>query len=78
MATDYTTLDTAIVNVIGAGCDGATSFNEILNSRDVSDRLSTIALNTGRDKFRILDGRLQSLRKRGQLEFYPIVGWRVA
>lgn len=43
--------------------------------REESDRLAGV---TGREAFRILDGRLQSLRKRGEISFSSKKGWALA
>ena len=34
-----------------------------------------IAAKTGRDKYLILDGRLQALRKAGQIKYDSKIGW---
>lgn len=75
--TDYTKLDELILDRISAGqtqLDG-------INSQDVRVEANRIAAETGRDQFRVVDGRLQSLRKAGRIEFKRGVlsgGWALA
>lgn len=63
--TDYTKLDALIFDRISTGqtqLDG-------INSQDVRFEADRIATETGRDQFRVVDGRLQALRKAGRIEF---------
>lgn len=63
--TDYTKLDALIFDRISAGrtqLDG-------INSQDVRVEANRLAAETGRDQFRVVDGRLQALRKAGRIEF---------
>lgn len=41
----------------------------------VRDECERIADATGRDAFRIRDGRLQALRKAGKIAYTPKAGW---
>lgn len=75
----YDELDAAIVARITAG---ATSLGKI-DSGDVRRMCADIARATGRESFRVLDGRLQALRKKGVIAMERASingagGWRVA
>ena len=72
----YAKLDALIVQAIADGR------HPLYNGpcRSESER---IAASTGRDEFRVIDGRLQILRRRGSLKFEKTtingkVGWKVA
>ena len=74
----YQDLDAAIVARISAGCRVFSHIDQC----DVRRLCADIAKSTGRDSFRVLDGRLQALRKRGfiAMERASTVdagGWRV-
>lgn len=47
-----------------------------VSAREVGDEADRIANATGRNDFRVIDGRLQALRKRGEIEFVK-GGWRL-
>ena len=69
----YDELDAAIVARITAG---ATSLGGI-DSGDVRRLCADIAREIGRESFRVLDGRLQALRKAGRI-VYKRGGWVLA
>lgn len=48
-----------------------------LNAHEVREELDRLAEATGREAFRILDGRLQALRKGGRISFDSKKGWRL-
>lgn len=48
----------------------------VLSSGDVMDEAIRIANCTGRESFRVIDGRLQALKKRGLIR-YVGGGWRL-
>lgn len=62
MKKTYETLDNAI---LGAIRNGRTTFSELLGLAEVQQA----AFNSGRLKDDVLNGRLQALRKRGEIEF---------
>lgn len=69
----YDELDAAIVARIK---DGARSLHKI-DCGDVRQMCADIAHETGRESFRVLDGRLQALRKAGQI-VYKRGSWMLA
>lgn len=69
----YDKLDDLIVQSIKAGSN---SFIIIFNRKRVLDEAHRISRATGRDTDRIIDGRLQSLRKRGLIVHVKVWGWR--
>ena len=68
----YEKLDFLIVEAIKSGLD---SFTTIFNNRNVLKEAHCISSANGRDTDRIVDGRLQSLRKRGLIEHAKGLGW---
>lgn len=70
----YDKLDSLIVEAIKAGSD---SFILIFNRKRVIDEVKRISSATGRNTERIVDGRLQALRKRGVIVYFTGWGWRV-
>lgn len=44
---------------------------------DIGREVERISTGTGRDKFRVLDGRLQALRRKGMVRYSPERGWIV-
>lgn len=71
----YSRLDELLLERIN--CVSGATFTEIERSRDVSIELRLIGLALQRDPTRVIDGRLQSLRKRGLIRFDRPV-WRIA
>ena len=49
-----------------------------LNARDVRQESERLEALTGREAFRVLDARLQALRKKGAICFSSRVGWSIA
>ena len=49
-----------------------------LSGGDVAAEATALANDTGREDFRIIDGRLQALRKRGVLRHDSKRGWMLA
>lgn len=60
----YKVLDNAIYGYISNNYHGP-RFGEIESASDVCDEANRIAELTGRESFRVIDGRLQALRKKG-------------
>ena len=71
----YDDLDRAITDQLGPDCAGMQLM--VLFSSTVRTECDRIASKTGRDVFRILDGRLQALRKRRVIEYSRPAGWRL-
>lgn len=71
----YSKLDLLLLDRINT-VNGAT-FAEIERSHDVSIEAHFLGAALGRDAYRIIDGRLQALRKRGSIRFDRPV-WRIA
>lgn len=74
----YDELDAAIVARISTGC----RFLAHIDHGDVRRLCADIAHATGRESFRVLDGRLQALRKKGVIAMERASingagGWRV-
>jgi len=74
-APDYTTLDTAILKAVHTADRKMTSMGISANSA-VKVELNRMATEQSRPAFRILDGRLQALRKAKKLTFGSKVGWK--
>jgi hypothetical protein len=77
--TDYTKLDAAIIRRIADGARGL----HVIAIHEVADIASSIARKTGRDQFRVIDARLQALRKLGLITHTRATtrdagGWRLA
>ena len=70
----YDKLDSLIFQSIKAGSN---SFILIFNRKRVIDEVKRISSATGRDTDRIVDGRLQALRRRGLIVYVTGWGWRV-
>jgi hypothetical protein len=70
----YDKLDSLIVDSIRAG---RRSFSLIFNSKLVSKEAERISDMLGRDSDRIVDSRLQALRKRGLIRYLSFSGWVV-
>ena len=71
----YDDLDRAITDRLGPDCAGMQLM--FLFSHNVRTECDRIASKTGRDVFRVLDGRLQALRKRRVIEYSSRGGWRL-
>ena len=67
----YDKLDDLIVNAIKSG---KSSFSDIMKTA-VWDEALRISGFLGRDTDRIVDGRLQALRKRGLIRHLSFSGW---
>ena len=73
----YKALDRAIIDRLGSDCDGVHGvYLMFVFSSTVRTECDRIASKTGRDVFRVLDGRIQALRKRRVIE-YSRDGWRL-
>lgn len=64
-STQYTALDTLILNAVAIGRNPLYA-NEVCEE---ADRLATLA---GREGFRVIDGRLQALRKSKKIQFASV------
>lgn len=62
----YDKLDAAIIKAIRRG---ACSFNRIVNNRDASLEAHLIGEQTGAPTWRIVDRRLQAMRKKGRIAY---------
>lgn len=72
--TDYTKMDALIVAAVRGGADNFTRILQNRSVREESDRIAGLM----RDPMRIVDGRLQALRRRGALTYTSKAGWRIA
>ena len=70
----YDKLDSLIVDAIKGGCH---SFSAIHNNRGVFDEALRISIDIKRIQHRVVDGRLQALRRRGLIVYVTGWGWRV-
>lgn len=76
----YTKLDGLVIAKIAEArqrCIPALSFEKV-NSGDVREECRRLADATGRDAYRVLDGRLQAMRKQKRIVFVSRViarGW---
>lgn len=70
----YDKLDSLIVDAIKGGC---CSFSTIYNSRSVFDEALRISMVIKLVQSRVVDRRLQALRKRGVIVHFSGWGWRV-
>ena len=70
MKPDYSAIDAAIVKAIRGGC---AKFAEIVAKATDEARSFT---TPSKWAWRVIDGRLQAIRKRGEIEFAKD-GWRV-
>ena len=66
----YDRLDAVIIAAIREG-------RRPLYARTVSAEASQLAAESGREEFRVIDGRLQALRKAGHIEHDTKHGWRI-
>lgn len=70
---DYSAIDAEIDHAIGKGCN---TLAKILAAPGVKPLVQRAARLTGRDDFRVVDGRLQALRKRGLISHDILgIGW---
>lgn len=64
--------------------DAVTKRKSPLNEKCVNEEAARLAAGTGRDDFRVIDARLQTLRKRGKIRHLTKAesngqgGWHVA
>lgn len=73
MSTSYQKLDYLIVQAIKNGAD---CFHRIQHNKSGAwEEAGRIALATSRPQFRIIDARLQALRKRGLIKHLKGLGW---
>lgn len=70
----YDKLDALIEAAIKGGCH---SFSSLFSGRSLFDEAMRLSRAIGRDAHRIVDGRLQALRKRGLIVYVTGWGWRV-
>ena len=70
----YDKLDALIVDAIKGGCH---RFSAIHNSRGVFDEALRISIAVKRDQDRVVDSRLQALRRRGLIVYVNGCSWRV-
>lgn len=70
----YDKLDRLIVGAIKGGCH---SFSAIYNSRSVFDEALRISIAVKRYQDRVVDSRLQALRRRGLIAYVNGCSWRV-
>lgn len=68
---DYSEFDAALLALIAGGC-------HIFSNLDVSLQSRARAFCTEQQQpFRVVDRRLQALRKKGLVNYKPKTGWRV-
>lgn len=70
----YDKIDSLIVDAIKSGSN---NFKAIWSNRNILDEALRISGFLGRDTDRIVDGRLQALRKRGLIVHVKGWGWRM-
>jgi hypothetical protein len=71
----YAELDRLILaRIVGSGNSGV-ELTGIIYKLDVRVEAERIADATGRHQYRVVDGRLQALRKAGKITFSSKVGW---
>ena len=70
----YDKIDSLIVDAIKGGC---CSFSAIYNNRSVFDEALRISMAVKLVQSRVVDRRLQALRKRGVIVHFSGWGWRV-
>lgn len=73
--TDFSTLDSIILSAL-RGSLGHTFSS--LSSGAVAAETRRIAATNGTDDFRVLDRRLQALRKVGKIAYNAKTGWKLA
>lgn len=69
---NYDVLDTRLVQAVRGG---ASRFMDLQNAPRIKEEVQRLAEVTKRDTFRVLDGRLQALRRKGTLCYTPHDGW---
>ena len=69
---NYELLDSLI---LGRAASAGRSTSFFLMTGAIRDECERIADATGRDAYRILDGRLQALRKAGKIAYTSKAGW---
>jgi len=74
-ANQYTTLDALLLSTIDKAAPAGIPFAAICASAIVSREVGPLAEKTGRQPFRIVDGRLQALRKKGLIWYDTLRGW---
>ena len=67
----YQTIDDLIVTRIK---NGSTTFFWIFN-REVAEEAEQLTLHTSKEACRVVDSRLQALRKKGVISFNSKTGW---
>ena len=70
----YDKLDSLIVDAIKGGCH---SFSSIFSGRSLFDEALRISIAVKRVQDRVVDSRLQALRRRGLIVYVNGWGWRV-
>lgn len=68
----YADLDKAILDRLDGGGDWPLHF---LFAHEVRRECERLAKATGRESFRVMDGRLQALRKAGKIAYDTKTGW---
>lgn len=71
--TDYSRLDAAILARIGAGKNTFT----LIDGGEVYPEAKRLHQETGRMAFRIIDGRLQALKRKGAIVYGACTGWEL-
>ena len=69
-ARDYTEFDKKMLALIDAGAKTAAALTAALNAE------AKPLMNQPKEEFRVIDRRLQALRKKGQIGFNTKLGWR--
>lgn len=75
MSAQYAILDALLVARVRVAKSIGITFMELLANEGIDVELQRIGKLAGRDPFRILDGRLQALRKSGKLISDRKRGW---
>ena len=79
MATDYTKLDEAIVRDIADGARGGFTYRDkLLRIADPLAKPRQYGSLVDRDGWRVIDRRLQALRKAGRITWSRAEGWQIA
>lgn len=71
---DYTKLDAAITDTIKR-CPQGIGFTALWVYRPINEELKRLAQGTRREPVRILDQRLQALRRNNKITFNSKLGW---
>lgn len=74
---DYTNLDAAIIDCLSRNKDGI-QFTPLFSTKLVRHECEVIAQVTGRESFRVLDGRLQAIRRKKLIAYTPKNGWQIS